>query len=204
MSSPVLRILRINSYWMSWNLYLALIPLVISILLFRLQRSRSITWWLGLLCFVAFLPNAPYLLTDIIHLIDLIHLTNSIWLIALVLIPVYCLFIIIGFEAYVLSLINLGYYLNKLGWKRWILSVELLTHSICSIGIYLGRFLRFNSWDFITQPITLARSIIEVLTSTNLLMTITLTFVVVSALYWMMKQLTLKILTSRPTRLTTK
>ena len=31
------------------------------------ENNRSISWWLGLLLFIGFLPNAPYILTDIIH-----------------------------------------------------------------------------------------------------------------------------------------
>jgi len=111
-----------NSRWMTWNLFLALVPLALSFWLFRQRvkpkhnHSPALThkvyphplWWLGLLVFIAFLPNAPYVLTDIIHLIHDIRRTNSIWVITLVLIPQYLLFIIAGFEAYVISLINLG------------------------------------------------------------------------------------------------
>jgi uncharacterized membrane protein len=187
----VLQVLRINMRWMTWNLFLAFIPLALSVWLFRSNRGRSWIWWLGFLVFYAFLPNAPYLLTDIIHLIDDIRTIQSVWMITLVLIPVYLVVILGGFEAYVISLINLGHYLHRIGKSQWILGVELMTHSLCAVGIYLGRFLRFNSWDFITQPDALLTSVVEDVLGKQPLVIIAITFVVLVGLYWLMKRVTL-------------
>ncbi len=108
-------VLQTHSRWMSWNLFLAFIPLGLSLVLFRRNLHRSIFWWLGFLVFFAFLPNAPYVLTDIIHLITYIRKVDSIWLITLILIPLYLCFMLLGFEAYVISLINMGSYLHQIG-----------------------------------------------------------------------------------------
>src|SRR4029077_10976112 len=54
--------------WMGVNPVLALVPLGLAALLFRRSMNRSPLWWLGVVAFVAFLPNAPYVLTDVIHL----------------------------------------------------------------------------------------------------------------------------------------
>ena len=148
----VIQVLQINMRWMTWNLFLAFIPLVLSVWLFRrIKKSRSWVWWLGFAVFYAFLPNAPYLLTDVIHLIDDIRTIQSVWMITLVLIPVYLVVILAGFEAYVISVINMGHYLHRIGKSQWILGMELITHALSAIGVYWGRFLRFNSWDFVTQ-----------------------------------------------------
>lgn len=192
--STVFNVLRSNSRWMTWNLFLAFIPLAISVWLFRRGRRRSLLWWLGFLVFFGFLPNAPYVLTDVIHLIQDIRTINSVWMITLVVIPVYLLFILAGFEAYVLSLINLGYYLNRIGQSKWILAAELVTHALSAVGIYLGRFLRFNTWDFITQPDALATSVVEDVFGKIPLVIIAITFVVVAGLYWISKKLTLGLL----------
>jgi uncharacterized membrane protein len=144
----VFQALKVNMRWMTWNLFLAFIPLALSVWLFRHKRGGSLVWWLGFLSFYAFLPNAPYLLTDVIHLIDDIRRIQSVWMITLVIIPVYIIVIFAGFEAYVISLINLGHYLHRIGKSNWIFTVELITHALCAVGIYWGRFLRFNSWDF--------------------------------------------------------
>ncbi|TAF05112.1 MAG: DUF1361 domain-containing protein [Nostocales cyanobacterium] len=189
--ATVIQVLQINMRWMTWNLFLAFIPLALSIWLFRTQRGRSWVWWLGFLVFYAFLPNAPYLLTDIIHLIDDIRRIQSVWIITLVLFPVYLLVILAGFEAYVISLINLGYYLHRMGKSKWILGIELITHALNAIGIYWGRFLRFNSWDFITQPDAILTRGVEELLGKQPLVIITITLIILCALYWLMKQVTL-------------
>lgn len=198
--AKVLQVLSINMRWMTWNLFLALIPLLLSIWLFRNNRGRSWLWWLGFLVFYAFLPNAPYLLTDVIHLIHDIRTIQSVWLITLVLIPIYLLVILGGFEAYVISLINLGHYLHRVGKTQWIFWVELITHALCAIGIYWGRFLRFNSWDFITQPDALLTRGVEELLGKQPLIIIAITFLVLLVLYWIMKQVTLGFVRKQNTR----
>ncbi len=184
-----------HSGWMAWNLFLAFIPLVLSVWLFRKSlRSRSILWWLGLLVFIAFLPNAPYLLTDIIHLIDAIRSNYSVWIVTLVLIPQHLSVILIGFEAYVISVINIGYYLQQQGMRKFVLMTELITHALCAVGIYLGRFKRYNSWDFVTQPEDIVQTIVDDLTAKRPLMVMVITFVILTILYWLMKQVTLGVI----------
>jgi uncharacterized membrane protein len=202
--AKVLQVLSINMRWMTWNLFLALIPLLLSIWLFRNNRGRSWLWWLGFLVFYAFLPNAPYLLTDVIHLIHDIRTIQSVWLITLVLIPIYLVVILGGFEAYVISLINLGHYLHRIGKTQWILWVELITHALCAIGIYWGRFLRFNSWDFITQPDALLTRGVEELLGKQPLIIIAITFLVLFILYWIMKQVTLGFVSKHNTKIEIK
>ncbi len=186
-----LQILRFNMRWMTWNLFLAFIPLALSVWLFRIKRQRSGVWWLGFLVFLAFLPNAPYLLTDVIHFIEDIRRIQSVWMITLVLIPIYLVVILAGFEAYVISLINLGYYLHRIGKSQWILVAEMITHALCAVGVYWGRFLRFNSWDFVTQPDALLTTGIEELLGRQPLVIIALTFVILLSLYWIMKRASL-------------
>ena len=190
----IARVLRLNSRWMTWNLFLAFIPLALSVWLFRSNQKRSLIWWAGLCVFVAFLPNAPYLLTDIIHLIQDIRAINSVWMITLILIPQYLLVILAGFEAYVLSIINLGYYLQRQGLGKYILAVELTLHGLSAVGIFLGRFLRFNSWDLITQPDALLTSVVDDLVGKWPLLVMFITFGVVTLLYWLMKQVSLGII----------
>ena len=190
--SRVIQVLQINMRWMTWNLFLAFIPLVLSIWLFRrIKKSRSWVWWLGFAVFYAFLPNAPYLLTDVIHLIDDIRTIQSVWMITLVLIPVYLVVILAGFEAYVISIINIGHYLHRIGKSQWILGMELITHALSAIGIYWGRFLRFNSWDFVTQPDALITQGIEEILGKQPLVIIAISFVILTVLHWLMKRITL-------------
>ena len=183
-----------NKYsgWIVWNLFLAFIPLVLSFWLFvRRSKRRSLLWWIGLIVFIAFLPNAPYLLTDIIHLIEAIRAGYSIWITTLIFIPLHLLAIWAGWEAYVVSLINQGHYLKKHGAKRFVFASEILTHALSAVGIFLGRFRRFNSWDFVTKPDILFMSTISDLTAKKPLLVIAITFGVLTILYWLTKQITL-------------
>src|SRR5439155_30712 len=44
------------------------LPFALAVVLFVPRRPHNVTWWVGLGTFIAFLPNAPYVLTDVIHL----------------------------------------------------------------------------------------------------------------------------------------
>lgn len=189
-----LEVLGLSTRRIVWNLFLAYIPLFLSIWLFRQGKSRSGLWWLGFLVFIAFLPNAPYVLTDIIHVIDLTRRGYSVWTITLVVIPQYLLFILAGFQAYVIALINFGYYLHRQGLGKWIWLMELSLHALSAVGIYLGRFQRFNSWDFVAQPTDLAKSVVENFANKRPIVLMIITFVIVVILYWLIKQITLSLI----------
>jgi len=182
----------IYSGWIAWNLFLAFIPLVLSFWLFRrITNARSWLWWVVFLVYAAFLPNAPYLLTDIIHLIRGVREGYSAWIIALIFIPLHLFAIVAGMEAYVVSLINQGNYLKRQVSAKLVLWSELITHAFCAVGIYLGRFLRLNSWNLITDPDKLIITTIDELTDKRPLVIIFITFVVLTVIYWIMKQITL-------------
>jgi len=139
------------------------------------------------------LPNAPYMLTDIIHLIRGTRAGYAIWLIALVFIPLHLIAILGGFEAYVMSLINQGNYLKRQGAGRFVFWSELAAHALCAIGIYLGRFIRFNSWDLVTDPRDVLTTTVNTLTNKQPILIIGITFLGLTVFYWVMKQITLGI-----------
>ena len=181
-----------HSGWIVWNLFLAFIPLVLSLWLFlRPNGRRNLLWWIVFAIFIVFLPNASYLLTDIIHLIEAIRAGYSIWITTLIFIPLHLLAITIGWEAYVISVINQSYYLKKHGARNFILTSELITHALSAVGIFVGRFRRFNSWDLMTKPDILLSSTIDDLTTKKPLLVIAITFIVLTILYWLTKQITL-------------
>lgn len=197
MSAKIYEILlafsNVYSGWILWNLFLAFIPLALSFWLFRRKKiSRSPIWWGLLVVFIVFLPNAPYMLTDIIHLIRGTRAGLSTWVIALAIVPVHLIAMLGGFEAYVISLINQGYYLKKQGVSRvTVWASEILTHTVCAVGIYLGRFDRFNSWDFINEPGDIIRTTVRNLISKQPVVIMIVTFVILLVFYWIMKQITL-------------
>jgi uncharacterized membrane protein len=174
-----------NSEWMAWNLMLALVPLVLACVLFLDTGRRSIAWWLVLGVFVAFLPNAPYVLTDVIHLVDDARTTSSDVVVSLALIPQYGAFFLVGFEAYVLSLVLVGRYLRRTGRGRWVTPVELGLHALCAVGIHLGRFDRLNSWDAVARPDALWNGVVGLRPAV-----VIVSFVAVGGCYIVMKAIT--------------
>jgi len=178
-----------------WWIVLGLTSVAMSVFLFRRKKSaRTVLWWIGLVCFIAFLPNAPYVLTDIIHIIRGAGRWGSrVWVIALVFVPLHSLAMIAGFEAYVLSILNLDYYIKQNGDSRFILPTELLIHALSAMGIYLGRFTRVNSWDLATDPTSIVTLTLNTLTTKRPAAVVLVTFIILTVLYWIMKQITLGI-----------
>ena len=107
------KVFFLNLYWMGWNLFLAFLPLFLSFFLFKKEawiKSRShfrVLFVVFSLIFYFLLPNAPYVLTDIIHLVRQIKDYRYFGLsdndIIVFLIPQYLFFIFLGFSFYVLS-----------------------------------------------------------------------------------------------------
>jgi uncharacterized membrane protein len=152
-------------------------------------RNRSIFWWIGLFPFVAILPNAPYVLTDVIHFYDAVRYIDSGLVITLVILPIYIIFIGVGWFAYVFSLINLGRYFVKCRLDRYTKLTELSLHSLCAIGIYIGRFIRFNSWNLVTQPKKFLTVLPGELIGKFPIIVIFLTFLIITILYTICKPL---------------
>ncbi|MEO1180569.1 MAG: DUF1361 domain-containing protein, partial [Cyanobacteria bacterium J06636_28] len=74
-----------------WLAGVMIIALGISVWLFKRAHTRKPwLWWIGLVTFIAFLPNAPYVLTDILHLIRGTSAgTIKIWVVAFIFIPMH-------------------------------------------------------------------------------------------------------------------
>jgi uncharacterized membrane protein len=176
---------------------IALISIIILILFDRRlrdasARSQSIIWWIGLFPFVAILPNAPYILTDVVHFYDAVRTIPSAWTITLFIVPTYIIFIGIGWFAYVFSLVNLSVYLSKNYLAKYTKAIELSLHALCAIGIYIGRFLRFNSWSLVTQPKLFLSILPGELIGKLPLVVILLTFGIIATLYTLCKPLVAK------------
>jgi len=135
-------------FFLNWNLFLAFVPWVLTTLLIinpNLQKRKWIVFTiLGI--WLLFFPNAPYILTDLFHLNH--NSSMPIWF-DLVLIMAYAWTgLLYGF----LSLWDLEEILAQFIDKRWIPVLSVSFMFLGSFGIYLGRFLRWNSWDVINQP----------------------------------------------------
>ena len=180
------------SHFMAWNLFLAIIPCVLSFILFAKRSPKRLPsnpiWWLGLVTFILFLPNAPYIITDIIHFVDDVREPNvSDNGIIFILIPQYIAFILLGFQCHVLSIMKL---IKYLGWLKLIKNttwLEIGLNFICALGVYLGRFNRLNSWDLFTNPINVIRDAIHNFANPSFLFGTILFFIIFTGLYYIFK-----------------
>lgn len=148
-----------SSLYMFWNIFLAFIPFFISyILLLRTDRGNIIKpfFIIGFILWILFLPNAPYVMTDFIHLgrtrfapemFDIFFFFSS----ALVSLLV-GLYSIYHMEKILLLKFS----------KRAVNIAIPIIILFTSFGMYLGRFLRFNSWDFFVSHKFLLTSIWKV------------------------------------------
>ncbi|MCA1847175.1 MAG: DUF1361 domain-containing protein, partial [Actinobacteria bacterium] len=139
--------------WMAWNLGLALAPWFLSLVLFRPSRRPGLPWMAAAVGFLLLLPNAPYLLTDVIHLPAAVRREPSDAVVVLVVFPMYAALFTIGFAAYVDMLRRLGAFVVSRGWAQRTSAVELPVHAVCAVAIYVGRIHRLNSWDFVLRPL---------------------------------------------------
>ena len=135
--------------YLIWNIFLAFLPFMISASILWYKNNKEINselLWFGLIIWLFLFPNAPYLVTDIIHLggksivplwYDALLLFSSAWV------------------GMLLALHSLSHveqiFLTKYSKRttQLLLSGAIL---LSSFGIYIGRFLRWNTWDIIVQP----------------------------------------------------
>jgi uncharacterized membrane protein len=141
-----------NHLWMAWNLILAAIPALLAPVVFGHRGPRTAGWWIGAGVVLLFLPNAPYVVTDLVHLRgDVLAADSDLAVVAGVL-PVYAGFILAGFVAYAIALSEAGRYLDAAGLGRWRARAEVVVHLVCAVGVVLGRVARLNSWEPVTEP----------------------------------------------------
>jgi len=130
------------------NLFLAAVPLFFSMAL-RLATHLELHRLLRLVLFglwLLFLPNAPYILTDILHLTRASHAPA--WYDLALLLSCSGTGLLLGY----LSLIDVQTLVARdfgpaCGWIFAMVSLVL-----SGFAIYLGRFLRWNSWDVLIEP----------------------------------------------------
>ncbi len=144
-----------------WNLFLAGIPFAISQFLQANPKlcNSKIVCYSGFTTWLLFLPNSPYIITDFVHLT--IDGSNLMWLDILLVFSYSLTGLILGLVSMVDMYELIAERYNSRVAKYVLFKVCMLS----GYGIYLGRFLRFNSWDITTKPgvlfLKIARSIYE-------------------------------------------
>ena len=137
--------------WLWVNTALAWIPALLALALFTARRDerRGVGWWAGAVVFVLFLPNAPYVVTDLVHLrADVERAPAPVTTV----LPVYAAFIASGFLAYYLSLLQVRRYVARCWPQVRVAAVVVGLHFLVAVGVFLGRWSRLNSWEPVVHP----------------------------------------------------
>ncbi len=141
--------------FLAWNLVLAWIPFLLAVALYdaaRRGRSRSVLWLLGG-AWLLFLPNAPYIVTDFVHVGRVSGV--PVWFDAGMIASFAGVGLVLGLGS---VLLVQGVIERRFGTLvGWIALAPIFL--LCSAGIYIGRVRRLNSWDAITQPDSLLRAV---------------------------------------------
>ena len=145
--------------FLAWNLFLAYVPYFISewlskhpqILASRVKLLALVFIW------ILFMPNSFYILTDLFHLNNMSK--GDSW---------YDLTLILSFAWNgilfgILSIYKMELLLKKA--KRNFIAgfIIYVVMWLNAFGIYIGRFLRFNSWDIFVNPFSLISGIVEII-----------------------------------------
>lgn len=128
-----------------WNTFLAAVPYALSAQLLKQKKIHTLSILL-LLAWLLFFPNAPYMITDIFHYTQ--RLPVPFWYDLILVIAGAWNGLILGMA----SLLNVEQFLSRYLKPKWVIACEIFSLVLCSYGIFIGRFLRFNSWDVLSDP----------------------------------------------------
>jgi uncharacterized membrane protein len=140
-----------------WNLSLAWIPFVVASVAYVVSWSRRLLYLVVPVCtiiWLIFFPNAPYILTDFQHLST--NANNApLWFDVLMLIWFAWTGLLLGVVSlHFMQEIVTRAFGRTTGWF-----FAILVTTLSSIGIFLGRFYRWNSWDILGDPMPIAHDI---------------------------------------------
>ena len=133
--------------YLFWNLFLAAIPVVSAFMLTREVAKSRVKVVIWACIWLLFLPNAPYIATDLIHL-QRLSLVIPPWYDVALLLSCAVAGILLGFvsvaEVHRVARHRFG---ESVAWMG--IAVVMF---LSAFGIYLGRFQRWNSWEILTHP----------------------------------------------------
>lgn len=155
-----------SSLYLLWNLALALVPWAVAATAAQLQRRGrlgSVPLAGFSLLWLLFFPNAPYMVTDVFHLVEKAALVPpgelyhdpGFWAAVLV-------WAVAVFSGHLSGLVSL-FQMQRLWAIRWgAVAGWLLVAGACGaagFGVFLGRFVRWNSWSVLTHPAQIVQQV---------------------------------------------
>jgi len=144
-----------------WNLALAWVPYLAALRAEQLQHWGAARWRVGawLLVWLAFLPNAPYIITDFVHFHH--RPPVPLWFDLTLLFATACTGLLLG----LLSIHEAHRVFRRWFSGTWSNVLVLTCIGLSGFGIWLGRFQRWNSWDILTRPSALLSDILDTFTT---------------------------------------
>ena len=137
-----------------WNLLLAGIPLIISQKLYTSKTLSRFVMYVGLFFWILFLPNAPYIITDLVHLFP--RPPVPFWYDMMLVVLSACNGMALGFA----SIFQIETILFRTNSGRFPVLFRIAISLSMSYGVFLGRYLRFNSWDAVFSPFDLMKGVL--------------------------------------------
>lgn len=143
--------------YLIWNLFLAWVPYLISLSLEKLPAKKLLAVPV-LLAWLVFFPNAPYIVTDLLHV--RYRYGVPLWYDVMTLFSFAWTGLMLGY----LSLMEVQRFLEKRLEEKQARALVWAAILLCSFGVYVGRYQRWNSWDLFTQPYQLFWEVAAVVT----------------------------------------
>jgi uncharacterized membrane protein len=155
---------NISYVFLTWNLFLAWVPVIIAKYFISDTpfRKNKFTALFAIGAWLAFLPNAPYLLTDLFHL----HKSPIVpqWYDLILILS----FALTGMVLFYLSFLEFEKKVYPELPHKFVRWIRMLIFIAVGYGLYLGRYLRYNSWDIISDPADLVKGMFNSVFSQNM------------------------------------
>ncbi|RYU93689.1 DUF1361 domain-containing protein [Emticicia agri] len=180
----VIKTQQLRGIYLLWNLFLAWVPLFFVLVARRYQflhqtptRLRQLIIYVCLGLWLLFFPNSPYIITDLIHLTE--SHSRLLWFDSVS----FFIVALAGLATGLYSLYVAHQIIRQITNKFWAWSILSISVVLSGFGLYLGRFVRFNSWDLFTDPIFLFRKSFQELQNPLAIQTTMVFSLVVMVLY---------------------
>lgn len=134
--------------FLNWNLFLAFVPWALTSLVIIKPHffRKKFFIFIIMIFWLLFFPNSPYILTDLFHLN--IDAEMPVWFDLVLILSFAWTGLLFGF----LSLRDIEVMLNKSIKRMWAVLIVGFLLFLGSLGVYMGRYLRWNSWELLTEP----------------------------------------------------
>jgi uncharacterized membrane protein len=154
-------LIHTHSYlFLNWNLFLAFLPWLLSSLAVLRTVKNRIALLVIMAVWLALFPNCPYILTDLMHLRQFED--APLWLDLVLVLSFAWAGLCYGF----MSLMDIRHLLRERfhAGRKTIEGLTVCVIYLAAVGVYIGRFWRWNSWDLLGNPAELMRDTLDRIT----------------------------------------